>query len=109
MSQAKKIEKQLKDDPENKNLQKQYNELMSKHDVERARARKAVEVGQARSARKAAIKRGITIGAKTAVAGAVTAAGVAATNKYILQNSDIKAEDFVRFANVGREALRYLW
>ena len=41
LSNAKKVRKQLYADPSNKQLKKQYNSLMSKHDIERAKARRA--------------------------------------------------------------------
>ena len=56
LSAAKKVKKQLDKDPGNKELQKQYNKLMSKHDVERAKARKAVDV-----ATKDSIKAGLDV------------------------------------------------
>ena len=37
LSEAKKVKKQLTADPSNKQLKKRYNELMSKHDIERAK------------------------------------------------------------------------
>lgn len=83
LSEAKKVKKQLDADPSNKTLQKKYNDLMSKHDVERARARRAGEVGERRSRKKAAIKRSLTVTA-TAVAGtAAAAAGAYAVNRYL--------------------------
>lgn len=83
LSQAKKVKKQLEADPDNKQLQKQYNDLMSKHDVERADARRAREVGEKRSRKKASIKRTLTITAATAAGAAATAVGAAAVNKYL--------------------------
>jgi hypothetical protein len=83
LSEAKKVKKQLTNDPSNKELQKKYNDLMSKHDVERANARRAVEVANKRSSKKASIKRTMTIAAKTAVTAAVVSAGVYAANKYL--------------------------
>ena len=44
LSEAKKVKKQLINDPDNKQLQKQYDSLMSNHDIERANARRAVDV-----------------------------------------------------------------
>lgn len=83
LSEAKKVKKQLDADPSNKTLQKKYNDLMSKHDIERARARRAGEVGERRSRKKASIKRSLTVTA-TAVAGtAAAAAGAYAVNRYL--------------------------
>ena len=39
LSEAKKVKKQLTADPSNKQLKKRYNELMSKHDIERANSK----------------------------------------------------------------------
>ena len=83
MSEARKVYKQMQKDPNNKELMKQYSELMSKHDIERAKARKAPEVGAKRSARKAALKRATTIAVKNAVTATAIAAGAAAVNKVL--------------------------
>lgn len=80
MSEARKVYKQMQNDPNNKQLQKQYSELMSKHDIERAKARKAPEVGAKRSARKAAIKRKMTMTVKAATTAAAITVGTAAVN-----------------------------
>lgn len=89
LSDAKKVEKQLKLDPTNRALQKKYNDLMSKHDIERARARRAPEVAAKRSRYKASIKRSMTIAAKTAVASAAVYAGYKVINGY-LNNHDVR-------------------
>ena len=83
LSDAKKVQKQLAADPSNKALQKKYNDLMSKHDVERARARRAVEVASNRSNKKAAIKRTMTMTVKAAAATAAVTAGAYAANRYL--------------------------
>ena len=56
---------------------------MSKHDVERANARRAPEVAAKRSAKKAAIKRGMTMTVKAAATTAAVSAGAYAVNKYL--------------------------
>lgn len=83
LSEAKKVKKQLDKDPSNKQLQKKYNQLMSKHDVERADARRAVAVGEKRSRRKAAIKRGMTKTVKAVATTTAIAAGTYAANRYL--------------------------
>lgn len=83
LSDAKKVKKQLEKDPTNKQLQKQYNQLMSKHDVERAKARRAPEVAAKRSAKKAAFKRTMTMTVKAAATTAAITAGTRAVNKYL--------------------------
>ena len=83
LSEAKKIKKQLDNDPNNSELQKKYNDAMSKHDIERAKARRAAEVGNKRSQAKAQIKRTMTLTVKAAAASAAVAAGAYAVNKYM--------------------------
>lgn len=87
LSEAKKIRKQLAQDPSNKALQKQYNKLMSKHDVERANGRRAIEVGAKRSQKKANLKRAMTMTVKAAVGTAAVAAGAYAVNKYMTKHN----------------------
>lgn len=83
LSEAKRVKKQLTADPSNKELQKKYNDLMSKHDIERAKARRATEVGAKRSRAKANIKRTMTMTVKAAVGTAAVATGVYAANRYL--------------------------
>lgn len=83
LSEAKRVKKQLALDPTNKDLQKKYDNLMSKHDIERAKARKAVDVSTKRMHKKAAIKRGMTMTVKAAAGTAAVAAGAYAVNKYL--------------------------
>lgn len=87
LSESKAIKKQLNADPNNKVLQKQYKYLSDQHQYERAKARKAPEVGAKRSARKAALKRQMTVAVKAAVTAAVVAVGVAAVNKALNDNN----------------------
>lgn len=87
LSKAKTTKKRLDADPENKELRKQYNEFRSKHDIYRAKGRKAADVGSRRSQFKAGIKRGITIGVKTAAAAGAIAAGTYAVNKYLQKHN----------------------
>ncbi len=83
LSAAKTVKKQMSADPSNKKLQKQYNSLMSKHDIERARARRATEVAAKRSKKKAAFKRTMAMSAKAAASTSVVAAGAYAANRYL--------------------------
>lgn len=83
LSSAKQLKKQMSADPSNKQLQKSYNNLMSKHDVERARARRAPGVAAKRSAKKASIKRAMTISVKAAAGTAAIAVGTHAVNRYL--------------------------
>ena len=97
LSEAKKVKKQLIADPSNKKLQKQYNDLMSKHDVERAKARKAVSVGSKRSKRKAAFKRSMTMTVKAAATTTAIAAGTYAVNKYLTNHQTTLNGKSIRF------------
>ena len=83
LSDAKKVKKQLDANPSDKQLQKQYNSLMSKHDVERAKARRAPEVAAKRSAKKASVKRTMTLGVKSAATAAAIGAGTYVVNRYM--------------------------
>lgn len=110
LSEAKKIEKQLQNDPYNRDLQKKYNSYMSKHDIERAKARRAQEVGANRSRKVASMKRAMTITVKAAATTAAIGAGVALTNKYLLNNSDVKlnANVIANAVNIGKQFLKYI-
>lgn len=88
LSEAKRIKKQMNADPSNKQLQKRYNDLMSKHDVERAKARKAPSVAEKRSRKKASIKRGMTMTVKAACTATAVTAGAYAVNRY-LENHNV--------------------
>lgn len=116
LSEAKKVKKQLTADPSNKQLKKRYNELMSKHDVERAKARKAEQVAANRSRKKASMKRAMTMTVKAAAGTAAVAAGVVATNavlsKYNVQLNgrpiSINSEQVKRAVKFGKKASRYI-
>ena len=97
LSEAKKVKKQLANDPGNKALQKQYQRLMNQHDIERADARKAAAVGAKRSAKKAAIKRSMTMTVKAAAASAAVGVGMAAVNKYMDSHNVTINGQHVRF------------
>lgn len=56
---------------------------MSKHDVERADARRAVDVSTRRSRKKASVKRAMTMSVKAAATATAVAAGTYAVNKYL--------------------------
>lgn len=83
LSEAKRVKKLLDADPNNKQLQKQYKYLSNQHQYERAKARKAPEVGARRSRKKAAIKRSMTMSVKAVCTTAAIGAGVTAANKYL--------------------------
>lgn len=120
LSEAKKVKKQLTADPSNKQLQKQYSQLMSKHDVERANARRAVEVSSKRSNRKAAMKRTMTMSVKAAAGTAAIAGGTYAVNRYLtnhqttvngqrVQLNAQKVRDVVNVAKRVKNAMGYFY
>ena len=99
LSEAKKVKKQLTNDPSNKQLQKEYNSLMSKHDVERANARKAVDVANKRMRKQAAIKRTMAMTVKTAATSAAIALGTYAVNKYLQTHEVTLNGNLVQFSS----------
>lgn len=120
LSDAKKIKKQLDKDPSNKALQKQYNDLMSKHDVERANARRAVEVGEKRSRAVAKVKRSMTMTVKAAAGTAAVTAGAYAVNKYLNSHDVVvngkqvrmnaqNVADLVGAANRVKKMMGFVW
>ena len=116
LSDAKKIQKQLVNDPGNKQLQKRYNELMSQHDIERAKARRAPEVAAKRSARKANLKRAATMSVKAAAATATVAAGTYAVNRYLSSHNvtldgkpiRLNAQNLRDVAEMAKKAKRFM-
>lgn len=109
LSAAKKVKKQLDADPNNKQLKRQYSDLMSKHDIERAKARKAPEVGANRSRKIAAVKRSLTMSAKAAATTAAVGGGLYLANKYGILNTQISSDDVIRYAKVGKKILTYVY
>ena len=116
LSDAKKIQKQLANDPGNKKLQKQYNRLMSQHDIERAKARRAPEVAAKRSARKANLKRTATMSVKAVAATATVAAGTYAVNRYLSSHNvtldgkpiRLKTQNLRDVAEMAKKAKRFM-
>lgn len=103
LSEAKKIKKRLDADPENKELRKQYDSYMSKHDIERARARKAPDVGANRSIAAASLKRTATMSLAAA-----TATGLASVGAAALRESGVlkvNPSDLLGVASVGMRVL----
>ena len=120
LSEAKKIKKQLDKDPTSKELQKQYESFMSKHDIERANARRAVDVSTKRMRKQAAIKRGMTLTAKAAAGTAAVAAGTYAVNRYLdnhqvtlngrrVKFSTQNVNDVLNFAKTARDFMGYFY
>ena len=99
LSEAKKVKKMLDADPSNKQLKKQYTSLMNKHDIERADARKAVDVSTKRMRRVASIKRGMTMTVKSAATTAAVSAGLYAANKYLNEHEVMFNGQRVQFSS----------
>lgn len=111
LSEAKKIEKLLNSDPYNRNLQKQYSNLMSKYDIERSKARRAQDVAAKRSYKIASLKRAMTMTVKAAATTAAIGVGVYAANKYILNNSNVKlnTDTVANAVNIGKKVMSYMY
>lgn len=107
LSEAKKVEKQLKNDPKNRALRKEYNRLMSTHDVERAQARRAVDVATKRSRRIAEAKRHTTLALKGAAAAVIIGVGT----KYVADRTgiDISSEQVQDWIKKGRKAYQFIY
>lgn len=102
--EAKRIKKQIDKGNGNRDLQKQYNSLMNRHDIDRDRGRRAQKVAANRSRKIASIKRGMTIGVKAAVASAVVGAGAYAASKY--GGVNISSDQVAYAAEIGKKILR---
>jgi hypothetical protein len=107
LTEAKKIEKRLKDDPNNKDLQKQYNRMMNKYGVERYNARKAPAKYAARSRAIANTKRQATMAIKATAGTAAVVGGTYAVNRALqsVGKNGINTNDAFTFARVGR----FIW
>lgn len=115
LSEAKRIKKQLDKDPTNKKLKKDYADYMSKHDIERAKARKAPEKAANRSNKIASIKRTMTMSAKGVATAAAIGTGAHFANSY-LKNHDVRlngrpirinTDAFRSAVEVGKKVFRY--
>ena len=108
LSEAKKIQKKLNSDPNNRTLQKQYGDLMSKHDVERAKARRAPSVAANRSRRIASIKRGIKVSIKAAVVSAAAYKSVELYNKHVDPTMRLNSEEVLSAIRKVRKIMAYI-
>ena len=120
LSEAKKVKKELDNNPTDKDLQKRYNSLMSKHDIERANARRAVDVSTKRMHMKASLKRTATKTVKAAATTTAISAGMYAINRYFtdhqttLDGKPIRLRtqnvmDVVDLANKAKKIMGYLY
>lgn len=107
LSNAKKIGKQLSSDPKNKQLKKKYTDLMNKYNIERAKGRRAAEVGVNRSRKIASLKRARTLAVKAAIATAAVAGGTYAVNR-VLQSkghAGINSETAENIVKAGKKLM----
>ncbi len=109
LTQANRVYKQMQQDPNNRELQKEYQRLMNLHDKERFAARRAASVGAARSQTKASIKRAMTMTAKGIVGAAVVGAGVAYVNKKYGGNLNINYADIINAARKAKNIFRMVY
>ena len=115
LNEAKRVKQQLDADPSNSDLQKKYSQLMSKHDVERAKARRAVEVSSKRSSAIASVKRTMTMTAKAAASTAAVGVGLYAVNRFLNKHdvafrvSTSDASTFSSLIKKGKELLSFLY
>lgn len=113
LSDAKNVKKQLDKNPSDKQLQKKYKYLMDRHDVERAKARKAASVGQNRSYKKAAMKRKMTMTVSAVAATAAVSAGAYAVNRYLNSHGvtlngtpvSVNSDTIRKYADVGKKII----
>ena len=86
---------------------KEYRQHMKAYETERAKARKAQEVGKNRSNRKAAIKRSMTKSMKFAVGAGVAAVAVREVSKH--SNINISSEQVMDGAKKVRKFMQYVY
>lgn len=119
LTEANRVQKQLTKDPSNIQLKSKYNELMSKHDIERAKARRAPEVAANRSRKIASLKRATTMTVKAAATTAAVAAGTYAVNRYLnghnvtlngqrINVSTSQVSDFTDIIKKAKKAFDYI-
>lgn len=109
LSAAKQVKKELSNDPSNKQLKKKYDDLMSNYDIERAKARRAVDVSQKRSSKISSLKRTRTMAIKGAAATVAIGIGTAAVNAYLKRSGrvEIKSDTLNSAVNAGKTVLDY--
>ena len=106
LSEAKRVKKQIDSGNGNKDLQRQYNHLMSRYDVYRAKSRRDQQVAANRSYKKASIKRGMTMTVKAAAATTVIAAGTYFIGKQA--GVKINTNKVKKAIKVGKLAMKFV-
>lgn len=107
LSQAKKIKKELEKDPYNKQLKRTYRELMNKHDIERANARRAVDVSTKRMYKVRSLKSATTKTVKTVATAATVAIGMEAVRKYA--NLNINSEQVINWIKAAKKFSSFIY
>lgn len=105
LTQANRVKKQIDSGQGTKETQKQYNKLMSQHDVHRAKARRAQGVAYNRSIAKANAKRALTISMKTAATAGVVYAGSEILSRH---NIDVNISDAWDLVEIGADLLKFI-
>lgn len=105
LTKAKRTKKALNNDPENKALRKEYTRSMNRHDIERARARRAPAVAARRSRKIASMKRATTMTVKAAAGAAVISAGAYYANK---KGWNINVAQVANRVKVAKKILAFL-
>lgn len=112
LSAAKKVKKQLDANPEDKNLKKKYDNLMSQHDIERSKARRAAEVGANRSYEIAALKGMGTMAIKSAAIAGAASVGAKAINYFSGGSIRMAESSVLALASTGAAVMglrRYIY
>ena len=106
LSEAKKLEKQLRKNPNDRKLRREYTKMMNAHDVERAKARRVQQKYANRSAKKASIKRSLTLSIKAVATSALIGVGV----KYANDNGyfNVTAEQVENYIHIGKKIFKYV-
>ena len=102
LQRSKQLDKQLQQNPNDRQLRKDYKRANKIYSIERDKARKAQSVGASRSNKKAAIKRGMKMSAKAAIAAGATAGAAYQLNK----RTNINGQEFMNRVARGYEFYR---
>lgn len=86
-----------------------YGKLMSKHDVERAKARRAQQVAANRSNRKAAVKRSMKMAVKTAVVSAAVAGGLKYAQSKGVDISIDQVNNASNYIKTAKKVMSYMY
>lgn len=109
LSEAKKLEGRIAENPNDTDSKRKYDQLMSRYAVERSNARRAQTVAANRSRKIASIKATTTKTVKRVAATAAVSVGVAVVNQYLTGNNpSLSSERILNLAKKGKSILKYL-